>query len=107
MTFEEKQDPKVSPFYENLEDLRGRLPHALFLCGTEDPLLDDTIYMSMKWMCAGGEAIVKIYPGAPHGFILFNEGIKNIPLISEKPFSAAVEALKIMELFVAQRMMGI
>ncbi len=25
----------------------------------------------MKWMIAGGEAVVKIYAGAAHGFIVF------------------------------------
>jgi len=47
------------------------LPPALFTCGTADPLLDDTVMMSTKWMMAGAEAVVKIYPGAPHGFIVF------------------------------------
>lgn len=70
-TLEERRDPKVSPIYENLQKFRGRLPSALFTCGTEDPLLDDTLLMSVKWMAAAGEAIVKIYPGAPHGFSLF------------------------------------
>ncbi|KAJ5607967.1 hypothetical protein N7537_004586 [Penicillium hordei] len=49
----------------------GSLPPALFLCGTEDPLLDETILTSSKWSIAGGEAIVKIYPGATHGFTAF------------------------------------
>jgi len=106
-TFEQKQDPGISPFFENLEEFRGRLPSALFICGTEDPLLDDTTCMGMKWMGAGAEAVVKIYPGAPHGFILFNEGIKKIPFVSEGPFEAAVEALKVMELFIYQRMKAV
>jgi acetyl esterase/lipase len=71
MTLEQKKDPSVSPLYEDLGKFRGRLPGALFTCGTEDPLLDDSVMMSTKWMMAGGEAIVKIYPGAPHGFIAF------------------------------------
>ena len=71
MSLEEKMSPAVSPFYEDLSMLRARLPNALFTCGTEDPLLDDTVFMGTKWMMAGGEAIVKIYTGAPHGFIAF------------------------------------
>jgi acetyl esterase/lipase len=71
MTPEQKLHPSVSPYYENLEKYRGRLPSALFTCGTEDPLLDDSVMMSTKWLMAGGEAILKIYPGAPHGFIGF------------------------------------
>lgn len=73
MTVEQRRDPKISPFWENLmgERFFKRLPSALFTCGTEDPLLDDTTMMSVKWMVAAGEAVVKIYPGAPHGFTLF------------------------------------
>ncbi|KAK4202023.1 Alpha/Beta hydrolase protein [Triangularia verruculosa] len=73
MTIEERRNPLVSPIYEDMQGLAraapgGKLPPALFLCGTEDPLLDDTLLMSTKWMIAGSEAIVKIYPGACHAF---------------------------------------
>jgi acetyl esterase/lipase len=47
-TTEQRKDPKISPYYENLEVLRGRLPSALFTCGTEDPLIDDTMVMGVK-----------------------------------------------------------
>jgi len=67
MTEEEKRHPSVSPLYADLEPLRGKLPPALFTCGTEDCLLDDTMFMSTKWLMAGGEAFVKFIPGAPHG----------------------------------------
>ena len=80
MSIEERRSASVSPLYEDMQALAlssptKSLPPALFLCGTEDPLLDDTLLMSMKWMIAGGEAVVKIYPGAPHGFTVF-PGIK-------------------------------
>jgi acetyl esterase/lipase len=71
MNLAQRKDPSVSPYYEDLEKFRGRLPSALFTCGTEDPLLDDSVAMGTKWLMAGAEAIVKIYPGAPHGFIAF------------------------------------
>ena len=76
MSTAERKHPCVSPIYEDLQtlvvvSLTGSLPPALFLCGTEDPLLDDTILMSSKWSISGGEAIVKIYPGATHGFTAF------------------------------------
>lgn len=70
--------PLVSPLYEDMKVLTeaGKsLPPAIFLCGTEDPLLDDTLLMSMKWAMTGSEAIVKIYPGAPHAFTTF-AGVK-------------------------------
>ncbi|TVY39092.1 AB hydrolase superfamily protein [Lachnellula occidentalis] len=75
MSLEEKKYPSVSPFYEDLSKLRGRLPSALFTCGTEDPLLDDSVLMGTRWMMAGGGAIVKIYTGAPHGLLLFPEEV--------------------------------
>jgi acetyl esterase/lipase len=68
-TTAQRKDPKISPFYEDLEAFRGRLPKALFMCGTQDPLLDDTVMMGCKWLIAGGEAVIKIYSGAPHAFI--------------------------------------
>lgn len=76
MSTAERRSPCVSPLYENLPALvagtpAGSLPPALFLCGTEDPLLDDSILMSSKWSITGGEAIVKIYPGATHCFTAF------------------------------------
>ena len=74
-TTEQRKDPNISPYYENLEVFRGRLPSALFTCGTEDPLIDDTMVMSVKWLMSGGEAIVRIFQGAPHGFIGFPAGV--------------------------------
>ncbi|KAG9783122.1 hypothetical protein HRR83_002002 [Exophiala dermatitidis] len=76
MSDEEKRHPSLSPLYADLEPLRGKLPPALFTCGTEDCLLDDTMFMSTKWLMAGGQAIVKIIPGAPHGFIFFPRNVK-------------------------------
>ncbi|KAH8590014.1 esterase/lipase/thioesterase [Bisporella sp. PMI_857] len=67
----DKKHPSVSPYYEDLSPFRGRLPSALFTCGTDDPLLDDTINMGTKWAVSGAESIVKVYPGAAHGFIGF------------------------------------
>lgn len=71
MSLQQKQHPTVSPFYENLEVFRGRLPSALFTIGTEDPLLDDSVAMATRWLMAGGHAILKVYTGAPHGFNRF------------------------------------
>lgn len=43
----------------------------LATCGTNDPLLDDSVFMVAKWQMAGGDATLKVYEGAPHGFIAF------------------------------------
>ena len=54
------------------------MPPALFTVGTDDPLLDDTLFMSTKWMVTGADTIVKIYEGAEHGFTAFTvEGDEN------------------------------
>lgn len=72
----DRRQPDISPLYEDLGALAtdqstAPLPPALFLCGTEDPLLDDTLLMGTKWAIAGSEAVTKIYPGAAHGFTMF------------------------------------
>lgn len=65
----EMKTPDISPLYADLHQFE--LPAAFMTCGTEDLLLDDTVFFGTKWQMAGGEATVKIYPGAPHGFIAF------------------------------------
>lgn len=60
-------DPDVSPVLADLHDL----PHALFTVGTEDPLLDDTLFMHQLWEQAGNQAILAVYPGGAHGFDAF------------------------------------
>ncbi|KAK4983393.1 hypothetical protein LTR50_007260 [Elasticomyces elasticus] len=72
MSQAEKRNPWISPFFMNLGKLK--LPPAIFTCGTLDCLLDDTVMMSAKWAMSGAETVVKIYPGAPHGFIFFPPG---------------------------------
>lgn len=71
MSVAQRRDPAVSPFFADLGRWRGKLPPALFTCGTEDPLLDDSVLMCAKWQMAGAEGVLRIYEGAPHGFIMF------------------------------------
>ena len=66
---DEMKSPAISPMFADLYQFE--LPPALLTCGTEDMLLDDTVFLGVKWQMAGGEAVVKIYPGGPHGFIMF------------------------------------
>ena len=71
-----RRNPAISPLYNDLHKLVPEsafmsLPPALFLCGTGDPLLDDSLLMSIKWMATGSEAVIKLYPGAPHMFSAF------------------------------------
>jgi len=73
-TTPELQDPSISPYYEDLEAWRGKLPDAIFTCGTEDISLADNMVMGVRWMMYGGEdSLVRIYPGALHGFMTKKE----------------------------------
>jgi acetyl esterase/lipase len=62
---EQRRDPDISPLYA---DLRG-LPPALFCVGTNDHLLDDTLFMAARWDVAGNRTEVLVYPETPHGCI--------------------------------------
>lgn len=88
----DRRDPSVSPLYFNFSALPAgsTLPPALFLCGTADRLLDDTIFMSAKWQVAGGKALVKFFPGEPHGFSGFP------PAVSPGAAGAIEEVVKFM-----------
>jgi acetyl esterase len=63
----DRQAPDISPLYA---DLKGLCP-ALFSVGTSDALLDDTLFMHARWIAAGNETELAIYPGGAHGFTLF------------------------------------
>jgi acetyl esterase len=65
MSGEERRDPDVSPLYA---DLRG-MPPALFSVGTNDHLLDDTLFMARRWEMAGSRTELLVYPDTPHGCI--------------------------------------
>ena len=53
-----------------LADLSS-LPPALFQVGTEDPLLDDTLFMAQRWQAAGNATELEVFAGGIHGFDMF------------------------------------
>ena len=65
MSDEERRAPDVSPLYA---DLRG-MPPALFSVGSNDHLLDDTLFMAARWEVAGNRSELLVYPETPHGCI--------------------------------------
>jgi acetyl esterase len=76
-----RRDPDMSAIFA---DVSG-LPPALFSVGTLDVFLDDSLFMAARWIAAGNEAELAVYPGAMHGFTLFPH-----PLAGEA--SARIEA---------------
>jgi len=58
-------DPDISPLYADLH----AMPPALFSVGTRDALIDDSLFMAPRWLCAGNFAELALYPGACHGFL--------------------------------------
>jgi acetyl esterase/lipase len=59
-----RHDPDVSPIYADL----SVMPPALFSVGTMDPLLDDSLFMHQRWIAAGNQSELDVYPGGIHGF---------------------------------------
>jgi acetyl esterase/lipase len=64
---EQLQSPKYSPLYA---DLKGLVP-ALFTVGAEDPLVDDSYFMEVRWRIAGNRTFLAVYPESAHGFDAF------------------------------------
>ncbi|KAH8819261.1 putative carboxylesterase [Xylogone sp. PMI_703] len=66
----ERKTKEISPLYADL----GNMPPAHFLVGTIEPLLDDSIFMAVKWQAAGNEAQLDIVDGGCHAFTLIPMG---------------------------------
>ena len=82
-----RRDPDMSALYANLKSL----PPALFSVGTLDPFLDDSLFVYARWIAAGNEAELAVYPGGMHGFNMF-------------PYPLAAEANARIDAFLAERL---
>jgi acetyl esterase len=81
-TITDRRVPDISPLYA---DLKGLCP-ALFTVGTKDALLDDTLFMHARWVAAGNEAELAVYPGGAHGFTLFPNDQSNAAIAKMDAF---------------------
>lgn len=66
----ERKHPHWSPLYADLKSL----PPALFLVGTDDPALDDSVFMAARWSLAGNQTKLKVIPAACHALTLLPMG---------------------------------
>ncbi|MGP0051346.1 MAG: alpha/beta hydrolase [Solirubrobacteraceae bacterium] len=79
---EQRRHPDISPLYAKLSGM----PPAIFTIGTQDPLLDDTLFMQARWRAAGLDAVLQIWPEAPHGFISLPMTVADAALAVEYAF---------------------
>jgi acetyl esterase len=84
MPLEERRRPDISPLFA---DLAG-LPHARFVVGTQDPLLDDSLFMAARWQAAGNEMSLEVVAEAAHGFLSFPLKIADRELTAQEEYIA-------------------
>lgn len=82
---EQRRSPEVSPLFA---DLVG-LPPARIVVGTEDPLLDDSLFLAARWEAAGAPVRLGVVASAMHGFTLFPLTITERELRRERDFLAS------------------
>ncbi len=79
---EARRDPDISPLFAELHGM----PPAMFTVGTQDALLDDTLFMQARWRAAGHRAELRLWPEAPHGFLSLPMTVTEAALAEEHAF---------------------
>jgi len=79
---EQRRDPDISPLFAELSGM----PPAIFTVGTQDPLLDDTLFMEARWRAAGHATELRVWPEAPHGFVSLPMSVADAALSAEHDF---------------------
>jgi acetyl esterase len=82
---EQRRDPQISPLFADLAEL----PPARIVAGTEDPLLDDSLFLAARWRAAGAPVQLGVVAGAMHGFTLFPLTITEREQRRERDFLAS------------------
>jgi acetyl esterase/lipase len=62
------------------------MPPAIFTVGTEDALLDDSLFMEARWRAAGATTELRIWPEAPHGFLSLPMTVTEVALAAEHDY---------------------
>lgn len=83
LSTEERRAPSVSPLFDDL----AHMPPAFFTVGTNDPLLDDTLFMETRWRAAGHQTELQIWSDAPHGFMGLGMTVGNLTAEAEQKFA--------------------
>ena len=61
------QDPRAAPLYADMRDL----PPSYIMCGSLDPLLDDSLQLYAKTTQAGVDTTKRIFDGVTHSFMSY------------------------------------
>jgi acetyl esterase/lipase len=88
MSDDERRRPDVSPLYA---DVTG-MPSARFVVGTQDPLLDDTLFMAARWQAAGNDTVLEVVAEAAHGFPQFPLAVSERELVAQEEYLAKAVA---------------
>jgi acetyl esterase/lipase len=79
-------DPDISPLYA---DLSG-LPPVLLTAGTNDSLVDDTVFVALRMLASGTPCELQLVPGGEHAFDML-------------PIPSSQEAIERIDAFLADR----